>query len=249
MAADQGLTERHARACRSRTGGRCDCTPTWQAHVFDKRTGRRIRRTFPTRTAAKLWRQDAVVALRTGALTARGPDTPKICDYAAEWLKGARDGTIASRRGDPYKPSAIRGYERSLRLHVLPAVGHLRLHELHRRDVQDLADRMAADGKTRSTIQNTLNPLQAMYRRALRRDLVTVNPTAQIDLRATGKQRDRIATPDEAALLLTALPAEDPLCGRPRCTPDSGPGSCARSSGPTWTSRAASSASNAAGMT
>ena len=38
---------------------------------------------------------------------------------------GARDGTIANRRGEPYKPSAIRGYERSLRLRILPAFGRI----------------------------------------------------------------------------------------------------------------------------
>ena len=68
---------------------------------------------------------------------------------------------------------------------------------------------MAGEGLTRSTIRNTLNPLQAMYRRAIGRELVTVNPTARIELRATGTKRDRIADPDEAALLLAALPAED----------------------------------------
>ncbi len=204
-----GVTTRHSKLCRSRTGGRCDCTPTFQAHVLDARTRKRIRRTFPSLAAAKTWRQDALIALRSGTLTPDQHRTPRIAEYAAEWLRGARDGTVANRRGETYKPSAIRGYERSLRIRILPAVGHLRLHELQRRDVQDLADNMAGEGLTRSTIQNTLNPLQAMYRRALRRDLVTVNPTTGIELRATGNRRDRIADPDEAARLLAALPVED----------------------------------------
>ncbi len=190
-----------------RTGS--DGTVSYRARVHDAHAGRRIVKTFPTLSAARSWRHDVLVAVRQGTYATGGPDTPTIAVYAAEWLAGVRAGTIASRRGDRYKPSAIRGYERSLRLRVLPAVGHLHLHELKRRDVQDLADRMAAEGLTRSTIQNSLNPLQAMYRRAVRRDLVAVNPTTGIELRATGTTRDRIASPDEAVILLAALPADD----------------------------------------
>ena len=43
-----GIDIRHARSCQSRTGGRCTCKPTFQAHVYDKRTGKLIRKTFPT---------------------------------------------------------------------------------------------------------------------------------------------------------------------------------------------------------
>ena len=63
-----GIDTRHARSCRSRGGGgRCNCTPTYQAHVHDRRTGKRIRKTFPSMAAAKTWRQDALVALRTAS--------------------------------------------------------------------------------------------------------------------------------------------------------------------------------------
>ena len=40
----KGIEERHARSCRSRKGGRCDCEPTFQANVWDGE--RRIRKTF-----------------------------------------------------------------------------------------------------------------------------------------------------------------------------------------------------------
>jgi hypothetical protein len=109
-----GVDVRHARACVSRNGGECDCTPTYQAHVFDARSRRRIRKTFSTPTAAKNWRQDATVALRNGTL--RASDGRTVAQVAAEWLKCAEGGEIRNRSGDPYKPSAIRSYERSLRL-------------------------------------------------------------------------------------------------------------------------------------
>jgi hypothetical protein len=69
-----GISARHARSCASRNGRGCDCSPTYQAHVWDARAGKRIRKTFPTKTAAKLGRSDAIVALRRGDLSAdRGP--------------------------------------------------------------------------------------------------------------------------------------------------------------------------------
>ena len=49
-----GIDTRHTRSCRSRGGGgRCNCTPTYQASVFDVRQGRKIRKTFPSKAAAR----------------------------------------------------------------------------------------------------------------------------------------------------------------------------------------------------
>src|SRR3954470_24727302 len=58
----------------------------------------------------------------------------------------------ATASGTPYKPAAIRGYEHALRTRVLPALGHLKLSEVTRADVQDLADRMTAEGASASLI-------------------------------------------------------------------------------------------------
>ncbi|HTP21075.1 MAG TPA: hypothetical protein VMJ65_15840 [Solirubrobacteraceae bacterium] len=75
-----GIRTRHARACRWREGGRCNCTPSYQAQAYDARTGRQVWRTFPTLSAAKLWRQDAQVALRRG--TMRPPTAMTITEAA-----------------------------------------------------------------------------------------------------------------------------------------------------------------------
>lgn len=70
-----GIDTRHRKTCtRPRQDGKC-CAPTYQAHCFDKRTGRRIRKTFSTKTAARLWRQDSIAALRQGTLAEAKPAT------------------------------------------------------------------------------------------------------------------------------------------------------------------------------
>jgi integrase len=52
-------------------------------------------------------------------------------------------------------------------------------------------------------------PLRAIYRHAIGRDEVTVNPTTNLELPGETGQRDRVATAGEAALLLAALPDAD----------------------------------------
>ena len=109
---DQGIATRHARSCLTRDDGRCDCSPTHQAQVWDAGAEQRITETFSTITAARRWRQDAYAALRAGTLTAdRGP----TLDQAAHgWLEAARAGIVRNRSGEPVEPSAIRGYVQNL---------------------------------------------------------------------------------------------------------------------------------------
>jgi integrase len=199
-----GVRARHSRSCRSHVGANCNCRPSWEAFVYLKRDGRKVRKTFPTQAAAKAWRADALAAANRGKL--RAPARITVHQAAEEWMTGARAGTIPNRKGDAYKPSALRGYERSLKLRVLPALGHFRLSELHRADVQDFADRLLGEGLSPSTIQNTLDPIRVIFRRAVHRDFVAVDPTEGLELRRANGRRDRIVAPDDAARLLAALP-------------------------------------------
>jgi integrase len=205
--APQGIRARHSGACRSQAGERCNCRPAWEAFVFLKREGRKLRKTFPTLAAAKSWRADAMAAANRGKL--RSPTHTTLAQAAEEFLAGARDGTIPTRSGDRYKPASIRGYAQALRLRVLPALGDMRLSEVTRADVQDLADRMTAEGLSASTTQNSVDPLRVIFGRAIRRDMLAVDPTEGLELRRPNGHRDRIAAPAEAAALLAALPEED----------------------------------------
>ncbi len=139
-----GIRVRHARSCASRHGGSCSCKPSYQAQAYDMRSGRQIWRTFPTLSAAKLWRQDAQVALRRGTMRAPSPRT--IAEAAGWLIKGAHDGSILDRAGKPYKPSTARGYEQLLHTYILPVFGTAKLTDLHRRDVQDFVDELRKQG-------------------------------------------------------------------------------------------------------
>ena len=80
---------------------------------------------------------------------------------------------------------------------------------LELRDFQDLADQLLADGHDPSTIRNTFMGVRALYRRAVARGEVAVNPTAGLQLPAVRGRRDRIASVNEADKLLAVLPAGD----------------------------------------
>ena len=94
----------------------------YRASVWSPRERKLIRKTFPNLAAAKGWRHDATVAVRRGEMRATHRHHPPRRP-PNEWLDGAREGRIRTRSGDPYKPSAIRSYERALRLRVLPDLG------------------------------------------------------------------------------------------------------------------------------
>src|SRR5436190_11090882 len=115
-------------------------------------------------------------------MRARTATTLRRCWDA--WLAGARDGTVRNRSGDAYKPSVLRSYEASMRLRVLPELGGARLSDITRITVQDVVDRMVADGHQASTVRNTLMPLRAIFRRSLARGEVALNPAGGVELPA-----------------------------------------------------------------
>src|SRR4051794_33579974 len=167
MARPTGIRPRHSRSCPSREGKSCACKPTYEASVWSAREGKKIRKTFPTLSAARGWRADAQVGLRKGTL--RAPTSTTLRQAADAWLAGAREGSIRTRSGDPYKPSTIRSYEATLQRRILPELGAAKLSAIARIDLQDFADRLLAEQLDPSTIRNTLMPLRVIYRRALNR--------------------------------------------------------------------------------
>lgn len=204
-----GITKRHSRKCRSREGGGCNCEPSFEAWVYSKRDHKKIRapHTFARESEARAWRADASAALGKGTLRAPKPTT--LSEAWDAWYEGAKEGTIRNRSGDPYKPSALRSYEQHMRRRVLPALGSVKLAEIQRVQLQELVDRLVAEGLNASTVQGTLLPIRAVFRRALSRGEVAVNPTTDLQLPAVRGRRERFASAEEAEKLIAAVPLED----------------------------------------
>lgn len=207
-----GIDVRHSKKCASRTGGRCkrpECEPTFQAHVFDKRSGRRIRKTFPTITAAKQWRRDAVKALADGDIAAVMPTDTTVAQALDGLVAGMEDGTVLDRSGRRYRPATIRSYRQAGETYLKPPLGRLRLGEVQRGDVQRVVDKLHANGMSGSTIRNKLDPLRVVYRRALQDDAVSRNPTERLRLPAMDTKPRRVGNVERVGELLDALPASE----------------------------------------
>jgi integrase len=203
----EGIVRRHSAGCPAKSGKRCQCRAGYEAWVYLPHEKKKVRKTFARKAEAKSWRADALAAASKRTLHSFSPTT--IEQAAWLWLEAAGSGGVRDRSGQIYKPGTLREYRRSLAQRVLPEFGNARLSELSRAEVQNFVDRLLGEGLSPSTVGNTLNPLQAIYRHAVRRDLVLVNPTREVELPADRSRRDRIASAAEAERLLVALPAED----------------------------------------
>ena len=203
----EGIGLRPTSRCATRKEGSCDCRPRYQAQVYSPRDRKTLRKTFRSLTEARVWRSETHIALNRG--TVRAPSRTTLEQAAGEWLRAAETGVVRTRSGGRYKPSALRAYEQALREKLLPALGHLKLSGVTRNAVQDLADRLVAEGASASTVRNAVLPLRAIYRRAISRSEVHVNPTEGLALPAVRGRRERVARPAEARALIDALPPED----------------------------------------
>lgn len=181
-----------------------DGTVSFRATVFDKRTGKRTNRTFPNLTAAKRWREDATVALRRGEF--RVEQSPRVAEALADLLDGMSTGRVLNRSGERYRPGTVRTYGYAIRDVLAPKLGHLRLHEVRRRDVQRVANEMRETNASASKITNTIDPLRVVFRRAIREDLITTSPCDHLELPAVRPQRKTALDPAAVTTLIDALP-------------------------------------------
>jgi integrase len=208
--AEKGIVVRHHRPCASRAGGECDCKTFLEAWVWSSRDKKKIYQTFTGKGAlseARNWRADAGSSVRKGKLRAAEPTT--VAEAGAAWLAKARSGEVFTRKGRRYKPGSIREFDRSLRKYVYPEIGHMRLANVERRDIQRIVENMVGMGLSGSTIENAVIPVRILCRLAIRDGQFEINPTTLLDLPAAAGVRDRVATPAEAATLLGLVPVGD----------------------------------------
>jgi hypothetical protein len=96
--------------------------------VFDARLAKRISRSFKTRTEARRWRQEAIVAIRHGQRARYSPAQGQTVAQALDaLLEGMADGTVLDRSGRRYRAATIRSYKQADVNHINPALGRLRL--------------------------------------------------------------------------------------------------------------------------
>jgi integrase len=190
------------RSCRSNCKSETDQAQSLSRTL--KATGKVRGPWVTTRAEAAGWLTKARGEAASGTLRRSTGGTLREAWEA--FYAGAQAGTIHDRTGKPFKASTLRGYERGWK-RIDPELGAHRLDAIRRADLQALVDRWATAGVPAATIRNSLDPIRTLYRRAIQRDQVVVNPTTNLDVPRVDNMRERFATREEAAALLAALPA------------------------------------------
>ena len=186
--------------------GRCRCQPSYRFQVWDGSTKRFHRRTFKQYPEARTWRDDVRIAIRNGTL--RPPSKQRVGEAAAALLAGMKDGSVMDRSGKVYKPSTCRSYETAVRKYLdEDPLAQMAVNAVRCPHMQDYVDRLRIRGLSPSTLANKLDPLRVIFRRAIKRDEIAVDPTDGLELPAVRGRRERIADRSEAATLIAALPA------------------------------------------
>jgi integrase len=221
-----GLYVRHSRTCPALAGDarRCRCEPSY-------RTRRRIdgkprwSPVFKDRASAISWDGHEAKAERVVRASRRAG--PTFGEVARAWWALVEAGTYARRRGRSKKladttiadyrgvlfgsdPARVRVGEGALAL--LVRCGRRPIAALDDSYWQSIIDEMVRDGKSYSRIATYLAVIRHVYAYARRPNLriVTNDPTRELQMPANdGKVRERVATAEEAAALIQALPLCD----------------------------------------
>lgn len=177
----------------------------WTYHFTSPKDAKRARATLGSYPATTL------ATARTRALEARhlveadrDPREVFADKAAAAMTVGALVTSYLEKHVRPNLRSA-KETERRFNRNVLPAIGHLRLSDLHRRDVNRVVDPILARGSP-TEASRAFEDVRAMLRWASARGDMDGNPTEGMKKPATTSARDRVLSDDEIHALWNGLP-------------------------------------------
>lgn len=152
-------------------------TWTYRIYLPDSRTGKKNMQKwvggFSTEKEAKTDMEIAKAQLKIG--TYLKPCKYTVAQYLTEWFEREHRPLL--------KPSTIRGYDLNMRLHIIPSIGHLRLDQLCRSDVQKMCNDMQGKGLKSNTIKYALRVLSACMNDAVLNDLIPKSPCKKIQIK------------------------------------------------------------------
>lgn len=161
----------------------------------DRITGKRLQRRtgLSTKREAQQECAAAVQGVRSGAIRGRSHELT-VGEWLTEWLgrrerEGLREATLAA-------------YRRYVRRDLAPSIGHIRLHDLRRNDVDQLLQRLGKDGRGATTIQLIHAVLSSALASALRLELVQQNAASNVALPRAETKKVRVWQPQDVARFL-----------------------------------------------
>lgn len=178
----------------------------WEARIttgYDPGTGKQIMRSFSGKTQkevrAKI--QQAAVELSNG--TYQEPSRLTVSGWLEEWVESFVKPTV--------KPLTLSAYSASIKTHISPSIGNIKLQALRGTHVQKLYNIMKDSGLSIKTIKNTAAILHKAFAIAVKQGLMAANPCDAAEV-PKGKAREITPLSDaQIPLFLEAIQA-DPYC-------------------------------------
>ena len=152
-----------------------------------------------TRKGGFLTKADAEEAMNVASgLVSTGTYSVTVGEYLTAWLADA-----------DIRETTVQSYDGCLRRHLLPRLGHLRLHALTQRDVSEMYDSMRSQGSSIPTIRTTHAVLSSALVAAVNRQVLTRNPVQYIVMPAAPKFTPSLWSPEQTAEFLDYLQANN----------------------------------------
>ena len=156
----------HEQAC---SGGTCGCPYRLDYRPLGTR-GPRKRLFFPTKKAAEKHLSETVVKVDRGEYLEL-KKLPTFAQAAEFWYEGKTDR----------RPSCVADIRSRLDKHIIPQIGALRLDKISVGTVEKLRDGLRKQDYAPRTINTIIRIVGAVFRAAIRRGEVTVNPVDRIE--------------------------------------------------------------------
>ncbi|MBI2903010.1 MAG: tyrosine-type recombinase/integrase [Candidatus Methylomirabilis oxyfera] len=176
--------------------------------VYSSFEGKRKARACKTRDEAERIAKEIRLTQLRGSFGLSAPEQQHVTTFqqaAEEWLERY------VRRN--CERSTQEGYARMLHQQVFPIFGHTPTHEVSRRDIEALANRMSDGGLSKGTIKICLAVISGIYNDLIEHGEAVTNPAARPGKILRDKVDKRLArvplTPDEVRRLLDAARALD----------------------------------------
>ena len=105
------------------------------------------------------------------------------------------------------KPSTRRSYESGLKLHIIPAMGSLRLLEVAPLHVENLLRKRLESGASPKTVRNVLAILQSVFSLAVDNDLIARSPVRNRHKPVVTRREKPTWTPDQMRSIVESVPS------------------------------------------
>ena len=133
----------------------------------------------------------------------RPKDIPEFSTWIAQWYQG---------RKNEVRPSTLWGFESTIRLHLLPELGHLRLNQITSLKIEHLYQTlMNLKGLTPATIHKVHSVLSHSLGKAVRYGFIESNPGQLVRLPKSGPSELQVFELDEIVRILGTAKVQGPL--------------------------------------